>query len=201
MSNLVVRPATLLDLPLLYNVAIKTGNSGTDATGMFRNDDMIGEVYVGPYVTLEPETGFVLADEESCVGYGLCVVDTTSFQSRARRLWWPALQEKYRALESFQDSEWLIHEIFHPSDSPTAILDTYPSHGHIDLLPQVQGQGWGRIMMTTMEDALNAHGSPGFHLRVSEHNHRGLKFYAALGYQEIMRREGEVIVGKRLTDE
>ena len=55
--------------------------------------------------------------------------------------------------------------------------------------------------METMEGALRNLNSPGFHLRVSIHNARGLKFYAALGYQEIMRRDGEVIVGKRLNRE
>jgi len=198
MSSVSIRPATLDDLADLYRVAIKTGDSGSDATGMFRNDDMIGEVYVGPYLTLASETCFALESNGKAVGYGLCVLDTETFQSRARDLWWPKLQEKYHALSPFIESEWLIHEIFHPTPSPQEILNEYPSHGHIDLLPEFQGQGWGRKVMQSMEKALSSLDSPGFHLRVSQHNIRGLKFYAALGYQEIMSRESEVIVGKRL---
>ena len=201
MSSASIRPATLDDLTELYRVAIKTGNSGSDATGMFRNDDMIGEVYVGPYVTLASETCFALDSNDSVVGYGLCVLDSETFQKQAEESWWPKLQEKYRELSSYKDSEWLIHEIFHPSPSPRDILDEYPSHGHIDLLPEFQGKGWGRKVMETMQGALTALGSPGFHLRVSKHNVRGLKFYAALGYQEIMSRDSEVIVGKRLNRE
>ena len=197
--NLLVRSASIKDLTDLYRVAIKTGNSGSDATGMYRNDDMIGEVYVGPYVTLEPNTSFALVENDVCVGYGLCVLDTADFQKRAMALWWPFLQNKYRSLERFIETEWLIHEIFHPSSSPDSILDEYPSHGHIDLLPEVQGKGWGRKMMKIMEDALESQGSIGFHLRVSARNDRGLKFYAALGYHEIMRRDDEVIVGKRFS--
>lgn len=201
MSSAFIRPATLSDLVDLYRVAIKTGDSGSDATGMFRNDDMIGEVYVGPYVTLAAETCFALESNRSAVGYGLSVLDTETFQNQARESWWPRLQEKYRELSSYSDEEWLIHEIFHPTPSPKEILDDYPSHGHIDLLPEFQGKGWGRQVMESMERALATLGSPGFHLRVSQHNLRGLKFYAALGYQEIMRRESEVIVGKRLNRE
>jgi ribosomal protein S18 acetylase RimI-like enzyme len=198
MSSVFIRPATLDDLTDLYRVAIKTGDSGSDATGMFRNDDMIGEVYVGPYVTLATETCFALVSKSRAVGYGLCVLDTLAFQSRAGESWWPQLQEKYHSLAPYIESEWLIKEIFHPTPSPKEILDEYPSHGHIDLLPEFQGQGWGRKVMESMETALASLGSPGFHLRVSKHNIRGLKFYAALGYQEIMSRESEVIVGKRL---
>lgn len=196
-----IRPAELEDLSNLYRVAIRTGDSGSDATGMFRNDDMVGEVYVGPYVTLEPKTCFVLDSEGTAVGYGLCVIDTESFQSSALEEWWPKLQEKYRYLFEFADTEWLIHEIFYPSPSPSDILREYPSHGHIDLLPEFQGKGWGRKVMETMETALTSLGSPGFHLRVSVHNSRGLKFYAALGYEEIARRESEVVVGKKLNRE
>lgn len=198
MSTLRIKSASIADLADLYHVAIRTGNSGDDATGLFRNDNMIGEVYVGPYVTLAPETSFALVDNETAVGYGLCVLDTESFQAKARESWWPQLQEKYASLATVVGDEWLVHEIFHPSSSPSSILEEFPSHGHIDLLPFVQGKGWGRRMMETMEGALRNLDSPGFHLRVSIHNSRGLKFYAALGYHEIMRRDGEVIVGKRL---
>ena len=108
------------------------------------------------------------------------------------------LQEKYRDLATVQDQEWLVKEIFQPTPSPESVLEKFPSHGHIDLLPQVQGQGWGRKMMEAMENRLSELGSPGFHLRVSAYNDRGLKFYSAIGYSELMRRGDEVIVGKEL---
>jgi ribosomal protein S18 acetylase RimI-like enzyme len=67
------------------------------------------------------------------------------------------------------------------------------------LLPQVQGKGWGRKMMAQMENQLKNLGSAGFHLRVSAHNERGLNFYAALGYTELLKRGDEVVVGKRFS--
>ena len=201
MGQIAIRSASKSDLASLYYVAAKTGNSGTDATGMFRNDDMIGEVYVGPYVTLAPDTSFALVEDDIPVGYGLCVLNTDSFQRTAHESWWPQLQKKYSALIAYAESEWLIHEIFNPTPSPKSILKDYPSHGHIDLLPHVQGQGWGRRIMETMEACLCGLGSPGFHLRVSAQNERGLGFYATLGYHEIARRDDEVVVGKRFNHE
>lgn len=198
MSSTIIRPATISDLPALYKVALKTGSSGDDATGMFRNDVLLGEVFVGPYVTLAMETSFVLEWDHIPSGYGLCVLDTLSFQRQCNEQWWPVLQEKYRNEFDDVQNDWLLSEIFTPTPSPIEILEEYPSHGHIDLLSHVQGQGWGRQIMQTMELKLAALGSNGFHLRVSAFNDRGLKFYDAIGYREIMRRGEEVIVGKRL---
>ena len=196
-STATIRPATLADLPALYSVALKTGDSGNDATGMFRNDVLLGEVFVGPYVTFATETSFVLNKDNIASGYGLCVLDTLAFQHQCHQEWWPVLQDKYRSVSEEASRDWLLAEIFRPTPSPNEILEDYPSHGHIDLLPHLQGQGWGRTMMQTMESKLIELGSNGFHLRVSALNNRGLKFYAAIGYDELMRRGDEVIVGKR----
>ncbi|MFM7542300.1 MAG: hypothetical protein ACKO2I_02455, partial [Actinomycetales bacterium] len=76
MSAIEIRKATLSDLFDLYHVAIKTGDSGNDATGKFLNVEIIGEIYVGPYVTLATETSFVLSEAGKAIGYGLCVLDT-----------------------------------------------------------------------------------------------------------------------------
>jgi hypothetical protein len=54
-------------------------------------------------------------------------------------------------------------------------------------------------MMAQMEKQLQELGSVGFHLRVSSHNERGLQFYAALGYTELLRLGDEVVVGKRFS--
>lgn len=199
MPEIEIRPATLDDLTDLYFVALKTGNSGSDATSQFRNDQMLGEVFVGPYVTHASETSNLLSESGKTVGYGLCVLDTEHFQNLSKKYWWPQLQIKYAELKQFSEDEWLVREIFFPTPSPSEVLKDFPSHGHIDLLPQVQGKGWGRKMMVQMENQLKNLGSPGFHLRVSAYNERGLKFYAALGYTELLRRGDEVVVGKRLS--
>jgi len=197
-SDPAIRAALISDLPDLYEVALKTGNSGSDATGMFLNDEMLGEVFVGPYVVHSPRTSFALSENGIAVGYGLCVLDTIEFQKMCQELWWPVLQDKYLKLEKAQERNWLIDEIFSPTPSPESVLDSFPSHGHIDLLPHVQGKGWGRKLMTHMENVLRDLGSPGFHLRVSAFNDRGLRFYSALGYSELLRRGDEVVVGKVL---
>jgi ribosomal protein S18 acetylase RimI-like enzyme len=77
-------------------------------------------------------------------------------------------------------------------------LDEYPSHAHINLVPEMQGKGWGKKLMQAMEDSLRSAGSPGVHLILSSKNLNALAFYQAVGYHIIFERTGEIGVGKKL---
>lgn len=198
-----IRNVTMDDLPGLYDVCLKTGDSGQDATLLYENPNLLGEIYVGPYVKFNPDSCFALIDGEGSIsGYSLSTLDTEQFQENCSRAWWSELQDKYQepavsSRETWTLDDHLKYEIFNPTPSPTEVLELYPSHGHIDLKPHMQGKGWGKKMMAAIDEALIRGGSPGMHLRVSHINHRALGFYANLGYPEIMRRGNEVIVGKR----
>lgn len=200
---MLIRNATMQDLEGLYRVCLKTGDSGNDATHLYKNPYLLGEIYVGPYVKFNSESCFALIDENGEIaGYSLSTVDTINFQSTCSAEWWPQIQSKYQSPSEELRHGWsldehLLHEIFNPTPSPTEVLDLYPSHGHIDLMPHMQGKGWGKKMMAAIDDALIRADSPGMHLRVSHVNYRALGFYAKLGYPEIMRRGNEVIVGKK----
>ncbi|MEI7642357.1 MAG: N-acetyltransferase [Actinomycetes bacterium] len=194
-----IRSVELTDKSALYEVCVSTGDSGNDAHGHHPHDEMLGDVFVGPYVELATTTSFAMVNENNFgVGYGLTTINTVEFEEKCERLWWPNIQQKYEEFRESDLDSFLIREIFHPSKSPTKVLADFPSHGHIDLLPKYQGQGFGRLMMATMENCLQEMGSRGFHLRVSAHNDRALKFYDAIGYSVLSRTNSEVTVGKRL---
>ena len=55
----------------------------------------------------------------------------------------------------------------------------------VDLLPEVQGAGWGRRMMEALFALLAEHGSCGVHWGVSRTNAPALGFYRHLGATEI----------------
>lgn len=198
-----IRNVTMEDLPGLYEVCLKTGDSGNDASLLYENKNLLGEIFVGPYVKFNSDSSFALIDESGSIsGYSLSTLDTLQFQKTCAREWWPEIQSRYQEPSIASRDVWtlddhLMYEIFHPTPSPTEVLDLYPSHGHIDLKPHMQGKGWGKQMMEAIDNALMRSGSPGMHLRVSNVNYRALGFYAKLGYPEIMRRGNEVIVGKR----
>lgn len=200
-----IRLARQTDLSALYEVCLLTGDSGKSAAHIYQNRDLLGEIYVGPYVVLAPATAYVLADDSDiAVGYVLGALNTLEFESLRKSQWLPTLQEKYQVAFNNRDSNKLtpdfelMNEIFNPSAPPTTILSEFPSHGHIDLHPDYQGKGYGPVMMDKLISSLRSLGSIGLYLPVSSHNHNALGFYRKLGFEFLLERGDETIIGLKL---
>lgn len=200
-----IRLARETDLPALYEVCLLTGDSGKSARHIYQHQDLLGEIYVGPYVALAPTTSYALVDDsDTAVGYVLGALNTLEFEYLRRTQWLPALQEKYEAEYNNRNTNnltpdfELMDEIFNPSSPPVSILSEFPSHGHIDLHPDFQGKGYGPVMMDKLISSLRLQGSIGLYLPVSSHNHNALGFYRKLGFEFLLERGEETIIGLRL---
>jgi ribosomal protein S18 acetylase RimI-like enzyme len=195
-----IRPYEPRDLERLYEICLRTGAAGEDATDLVVDPRLFGELYAAPYGVLEPEHALVVEDGTGrAVAYALGALDTRAFDARGEAEWWPALRERHPVGSGGNDlDELLISMIHRPHPRDDAVLDEHPSHLHIDLLPEVQGQGWGRRLMTAMEERLAADGSPGVHLGVSDQNQRALGFYLHVGYRELVAGPFSHTLGRRL---
>ncbi|MEO6790204.1 MAG: GNAT family N-acetyltransferase, partial [Ornithinibacter sp.] len=83
--------------------------------------------------------------------------------------------------------EGLIHRFHDPVRTDPALAAAYPAHLHIDLLPRLQGLGWGRALMRRMLERLALAGAGGVHLGVAESNTGAHVFYERIGFVEIER--------------
>ena len=79
----------------------------------------------------------------------------------------------------------LIALMHSPARAPADLVAAYPSHLHIDLLPRLQGRGWGRRLIDTLVERLRATGSRGLHLGVATDNTNAHAFYRAVGFTEL----------------
>ena len=173
------------DLDALYEICLRTGAAGSDASGVVGDPRLFGDVYAGPYAAFEPELAFVVEDADGVAGYVLGALDSVAFAERCERDWWPRLRAAHpEGSGATKVDELLIGLIHHPHQRPPELLARYPSHLHIDLLPRTQGQGWGRRLLATLEEALREAGSPGLHFGVGVSNERALAFYRHLAYDE-----------------
>lgn len=203
MTSLPIRPVRADDpaeVERLYAVCLRTGASGGDATGLHADPRLLGEVYLGAYLALEPELAFVVDDRGVAAGYVLGARDTVAFETESERAWWPALRERY-PLGSFPEGsrdEALVRLIHEPPAAEADVVAAYPSHLHVDLLPTAQGGGNGRRLLETLFDALRSAGSPGVHLGVARDNVRAAGFYRHLGFTELDGDDGGVTLGLRL---
>ena len=176
------------DLDALYRIALRTGDSGQDATHLYRDGALVGHLYAAPYAVLAPEFAFVAEDGEGVGGYIVGALDTLAFEARLEADWWPDLRRRYPD-PGGDPKHWVLDDIrawqiHHPRPPPTRVTDAYPSHLHINLLPRLQGRGLGKALIDRWIDAVAAAGSRGLHLGVSPSNHRALRFYAAYGLEE-----------------
>jgi ribosomal protein S18 acetylase RimI-like enzyme len=192
------RPA---DEPMLYEVCLRTGDAGRDATGLHTDPRLPGLVFVGPYLAFEPALASVLdRGDGTPIGYVLGALSTGAFEARCEREWWPPLRERYPepAGPELTRDEQLIQWIHHPPLAPATLTSRYPSHLHIDLLPEGQGRGWGRRLMERLLAALAKAGSIGVHLGVARANQNAIGFYRRLGFVEIDRSPDGLTFGMSL---
>jgi ribosomal protein S18 acetylase RimI-like enzyme len=65
------------------------------------------------------------------------------------------------------------------------VVEPFPSHLHIDLLPRLQGQGLGRRLIDLWLETAGVMGSRGVHLGVNPANVRAGRFYLAYGLDRL----------------
>lgn len=176
-----LRPFHPVDIPALYRVCLLTGDAGGDATALHRDPDLVGHVYVGPYPAADPSLAFVVHDDDGVAGYLIGTADTAAFDAWCEEHWWPALRERYPLRADDGPADRLLLEHVHsPRLEPAP--PGHPAHLHINLLPRLQRQGWGRRLIEAFADALRGRGVRGAHLEVDARNTNARGFYARLGF-------------------
>lgn len=202
LGDFTLRLARPSDRAACYEVCLRTGDSGRDATSLHSDPEALGNVYVGAYLAFEPALALVLEDAAGVCGYALGALDTRSFQARYVQEWLPPLRALRPAplppASAWSRDEQLWHLYHHPELFVPDPYAPYPSHLHIDLLPRAQGRGCGRAMMETLLSRLETAGSPGVHLAMATDNHRAAAFYAKLGFQELARTPDTLFLARRL---
>ena len=196
-SGVLLRAAKIEDLPDLLRVCLETGDSGKDATHLHKLPELVGDIYVAPYVLHEPDFAFVLLAENRVVGYVLGVLDTHAFEKILAEKYWSITKAKYREIDSEitpADHE-LLAELDRQGFSSEALTSKYPSHLHIDIVESHQSAGYGKTMITFLLSQLKQAGSSGVHLHMSASNDRARIFYQKFGFVELTQDTNECIMG------
>jgi len=184
-----IRPYESADLDDLYRICLQTADNGQDATALVGDPMLPGHVFAAPYGIYEPSFAWVAEDAAGVGGYVLGALDTRAFEERLERDWWPALRARYpgprQLTGTLSELERIALQVIHqPFASDPVLIRSYPSHLHIDLLPRLQGRGFGRRMIEILLAALRTAGSPGVHLHVGRANERAAAFYRHVGLTE-----------------
>lgn len=190
------------DRATLYEVCLRTGNLGADAGPDHADGGLLGHVYLGPYLALEPGLALVVraTGESEPLGYVVATADTAAFEAACEERWWPPLRAHYRAHPPRPGSAdaRLVRMIDDGVHTEAAWLAEHPAHLHVDLLEQVRGAGAGRALLTRLFTALEERGVPGVHLEVASANDGAVAFYRRLGFTAVEERADSLVMARPL---
>jgi ribosomal protein S18 acetylase RimI-like enzyme len=172
------------DEPALAEVCLRTADAGADATGLLDDDALWAELFVLPYVARHPDFALVVeSDDARVIGYAVATPDTLTFEGWFRDEWWPRFAERWPA-PGDDDSRQadLLRYAYGRAPGAEPHGAEHPAHLHIDLLPEAQGQGWGRRLIDALAGRLREAGVPSLHLVASADNAGAIAFYERLEF-------------------
>ena len=197
MADFSIRSYKSADTSAVYEICLKTGNSGQDATRLFSDPLVLGHIYVGPYMEFEPQSVFILEDDQGPCGYIMGVLDSQTYYQWMHSEWMLKIRVDYKKPtgnpDTWDETEKITNLLFHPVSQ--RLLPDFPAHLHIDLLSRAQGKGQGKLMMDRFIDYLRYNNIPGVHLELSSSNDRAFNFYRKYGMQELDRDNESIIMG------
>ncbi|WP_307043129.1 GNAT family N-acetyltransferase [Agromyces ramosus] len=203
----VIRPYEAADRDGVALVCLRTAAGGGDATGVYSDDTLMPEVFALPYVDYAPDLAFVVSDGRRVLGYVIGVADTAAFIEWWKQKWAPGFAARHPSPGAATGHDpgftevQLIEAGTNPERMRIAELDEYPAHLHIDLLPELQGQGFGRRLIDTLRAALAERGVPAVHLGMDAANTGARAFYDRLGFHELpSSRPQEPLLGIETND-
>lgn len=130
------------------------------------------------------------------VGYCIGTPDTTSFAQRWRDTFTSVVDPVLVPRPEIQSDDPLMekdeikgfrHAVYNADCSMLQpwpeMLQRYPAHMHIDILPEYQRKGHGTKLMDAYFASVRSRGAKGVHLDMVQHNVTGRAFYDKIGFQ------------------
>jgi ribosomal protein S18 acetylase RimI-like enzyme len=192
-----IRPYRTSDRDDVAEICLKTGRSGEDATGWLDSDELLADIYALPYVDLEPRSAFVVDVDGRARGYILGAPDTRAFVEKLRAEWLPGFEAKYPLTNADTTTQHFVRDGRDVDRLLIPELDDHPAHLHIDLMPELQGQGLGRRLVRTLLKYLASVEVPGVWLEYAPDNVNAGAFYRRLGFVALRSGEQGTRVGLR----
>ncbi len=193
-----IRPATPADEQQIARICLLTGADGGNASGHFGDDTALADVFALPYLHGPSCFTWVVDIDGEARGYVVAAADTQAFQQWFSEDWWPD-RRLLHTLRTDGDA-WLLPSAADPTRCLSDAVAEYPAHLHIDLLPELQGAGWGRRLIDTLVAQLAEQGVHGVHLVAPRANRPAQEFYPKVGFVRIGEDDENVTYARSTAD-
>ncbi|WP_216847072.1 GNAT family N-acetyltransferase [Granulicella sp. L60] len=78
-----------------------------------------------------------------------------------------------------------ISMIFHPERTPAQVVELYPAHLHMNILPRLQNRGVGTRLLGKWMEAARGRGVEAVHIGANRANTEAVRFWSRRGFGEI----------------
>ena len=181
-----VRPYEARDRSEVRAICHATGFMGEPADWYWRDRESFADACSGYYTDCEPESSFVAVHERRVVGYLLGCVDTARAPTMAEVSTRLVLRRALLLRPGSAGFFWrALFDALRNRGAPSGDLrdSRWPSHLHINLLPEARGAGAGAALMRSWLGRLAALGSPGCHLGTFAENRNAIAFFERQGFR------------------
>jgi ribosomal protein S18 acetylase RimI-like enzyme len=194
MNVTAVRPYYPGDRPAIEDIAYRTGFMGESAETFWRHQPSFVSIWVAPYLDTHADSAFVATVDGKVTGYLTGCVETAGFEGPDKMLakaisrHWLLFRRGVAGFLWRAIADQILDKARGYPPVRGELHDArWPSHLHINLLPEARGSALGRALMEAWFARLKDVGSPGCHLGVIGENRRGVAFFTAMGFE----RHGE----------
>jgi ribosomal protein S18 acetylase RimI-like enzyme len=182
---LVIRPYRPSDRERVREIAYATGYMGEPPDWYWRDQESFAEIWTAWYTDHEPESSFVAEQDHEVVGFLFGCLDSAVAPSPRSAVTAQLLKRSLWLRPGTAGFFWraIADTLRNPNLPSGELLDPrWPSHLHINLLPEARGKGAGRGLMEAWIGRLRRLGSPGCHLGTLAENTRAIEFFRAMGF-------------------
>lgn len=182
-----VRPLDPRDLDSADSICVLTGHAGADARPHYRGIDVLPALFVRPYVAADPTLTWVAEHDGRVGAYLVATADTAGFVDWWRAEWLPVHADRFPS-RPVTDGDWdaTMAQLLHrPERLRWPELAEHPAHLHLNVHPEAQGHGLGRLLLQTLLAELRAREVPGVHAAHGRFNVAGRQFYRRFGFTRV----------------
>lgn len=185
-----IRSFEARDLESLFAISLATGLAGSDASRIYDDPRLMGQIYSAPYALLDPDLALVVEDGQGVAGFAVGTVDTCSWERKLDEEWWPTLRRQYADPTATPEASrtpdqrraFMIH---HPTRTPPVVSQQYPAHLHLNLLARLQGRGVGSTLFEAWRAVAAERGAKALHVAVNRANAGAIRFWARQAFKEL----------------
>jgi len=168
----------------IINICYRTGFYGEDLAekNLFKDKKLFAMRFVLHYTRFQPQYCFVFKIDDRVVGYIVGTDNTNKQETDFTRTMYPKiLRRMYLFTRWYSHNSFrLMKKFLRSEDEPVStdsIIETYPAHLHMNVLPGFQSRGIGQQLLHAFISAMRANGIPGIHLGTSSANKKAVPFY------------------------